>query len=318
MGHSAARLRCSTPVTAGLAAALAFSAQAEAQPARPCRSSDSLLSLGKAAFFRSIERGAFAIGERTLEDLSDGLGAEATSRPSGRGGRPLGTAPALSRAAVLPPESESGVLASLTAYVDSPSSEAADAAFQSFLENATKVLFESLPGGGEAGRVGLVLEGRQLLNRNSTFAVQDMTNERLRLNLEESLFGDGPDLRMGSLNRILSAAPFFKAPVIADARNVDRNNLGIAVRREQDLRALWFDDYRAYLSSAEPSRTAGQITEALNAGWPILQKFWAFKRTEIFVDRAQTAFGVEMRQVNERVTTERLPASDCDTPNGLH
>jgi hypothetical protein len=316
MDHSAARLRCSTPVTAGLAAALALSASAEAQPAKACRASDSLLSLGKAAFFRSVERGAFAIGERTLEDLSDGLGAEA-ARPASRLGRAIATSPALARTGVFPPDSESAVLAPLSAYVESPSSDAADSAFQAFLENATKILFESPPAGGEAARVGLVLEDRQLVNRNSTFAVQDMTNESLRLNLEESLFGDGPDLRMGSVNRILSAAPFFKAPVIADARNVDRNNLGIAVKREQDLRTLWFDDYRVHLANAEPGRTPSQIAEALNAGWPILQKFWAFKRTEIFVDRAQTAFGVEMRQVNERVTMERLPARDCDTPSAF-
>jgi hypothetical protein len=295
--------------------ALALSTQAEAQPARPCRSSDSLLSLGKAAFFRSIERGAFAIGERTLEDLTEGLGAETGSRSSGRLGRSLATAPTVARAAVFSPGSDSAVLGGLTAYIESPSSEAADLAFQSFLENATKILFESPPGGGEAGRVGLVLEGQQFLNRSSLFAVQDMSNESLRRNLEDSWFGDGPDLGMGNLSRILSAAPFFKAPVIADARNVDRNNIGIAVRREQDLRALWFDDYRAYLATAEPTRTAAQIAEALNAGWPVLQKFWAFKRTEIFVDRAQMAFGAEMRQVNERVTMERLPARDCDTSN---
>ena len=48
--------------------------EVSAQTEPPCRPGDSLLSLGKAAFFKSIERGAFAIGERTLDDLLDGLG----------------------------------------------------------------------------------------------------------------------------------------------------------------------------------------------------------------------------------------------------
>ena len=84
------------------------------------------------------------------------------------------------------------------------------------------------------------------------------------------------------------------------------------VRKEQDLRALWFEDCRAHLAALTPGPSPGEITEALNAGWPTLQKFWAFKRTEIFVDRAQTAFGREMREVNERVTRENLPPRGCE------
>ena len=138
-----------------------------------------------------------------------------------------------------------------------------------------------------------------------------MANESRRRKLEDVLFGGGPDLGMGKVNRILVTAPFFKAPVIADTRNVDRNDLGIAVKKELDLRALWFEDYRAYLLAATPAPPPAQVTEALNAGWPILQRFWAFKRTEIFVERAQTIFGTEMREVNERVTHENLPPRDC-------
>jgi hypothetical protein len=150
---------------------------------------------------------------------------------------------------------------------------------------------------GGVGRVGLVLEDRQLFNRSSSFVVHDMVDGGRRLKLEDSLFGAGPDLMLGSVNKLLSEDPFFKAPVIADKRNVDRNNIGIAVTKEQDLRALWFDDYRAHLAAGSPTRTSERITDALNAGWPTLQKFWAFKRTEIFVDRAQTAFGVELREL---------------------
>lgn len=300
----------------GIVLALLLSTQADAQSAPPCRPGDSLLSLGKVAFFQSIERGAFAIGERTLDDLLDGLGGSNAARPSSGARRTHATAPVQARATVFPPAADTALVAALQAYIDRPSSEASDAAFQTFLEGATRILFETPPEKpGEFGRVGLVLEDRHFGNRGSTFAVQEMTNESLRRRLEDSLFGGGPDLEMGRTNRLLSANPFFKAAVIADTRNVDRNNLGIAVKKEGDLRTLWFEDYRSYLATATPSPSPAQVTEALNTGWPVLQKFWAFKRTEIFIDRAQTTFGTAMREVNERVTTDNLPPRDCE-PKG--
>jgi len=300
-----------TRLVHGVVLVLILGTQAGAQPAPPCRPGDSLLSLGKVAFFRSIERGAFAIGERTLDDLLDGLGG--APKPSGGARRPRATAPAQARAAVFPKAAETAQVDALGAYVESPSSEAADAAFLVFLETATKIVFETPPEKpGEFGRVGLVLEEGHFGNRGSTFAVQDMISERRRRQLEDSLFGSGPDLETGRAHKLLAASPFFKAPVIADTRNLDRNNLGIAVKKELDLRALWFEDYRSHLAASAPTTAPAQITEALNAGWPILQKFWAFKRTEIFVDRAQTFFGTEMREVNERVTREHLPPRDCE------
>ena len=295
-------------VVRGILPALVLSLQAAGQSAPPCRPGDSLLSRGKAAFCRSIERGAFAIGERPLDDLTDGLGDASATKSASRAKR--------ARAAVLPAASEAALVSALTAYVESPSSEAADAAFQALLEAATKILFETPPDrAGEVGRAGLVLEGGQFFNRSSTFSVADMTNEVKRLKLEDSLFGGGPDLRMGNASKMFSEAPFFKAPVIADTRNIDRNNVGIVVKSEQELRTFWFGDYRSHLATATPSRSAAQITEALNAGWPVLQNFWAFKRTEIFIARAQTIFGTEMRRINERLTTENLPPRDC-APKG--
>jgi hypothetical protein len=297
---------------------LALGAPASAQSAAPCRPGDSLLSLGKAAFFKSIERGAFAIGERTLEDLTDGLGGAGSAKPAGGARRPRATLPARARAEVFPPPADEALVRALGAYVESPSSEAAEGALQAFLEGATKILFETLPEtAGAVGRVGLVLEGGQFLNRSSSFAVEEMTTEGRRLKLEASLFGDLPDLEMGKMNRTLGVYPFFKAPVIADARNVDRNNLGLAVKKDQDLRTLWFTDYRAYLAAMTDAPPPAQVTDALNTGWPVLQKFWAFKRTEIFIDRAQAVFGTEMREVNERVTRENLPRRDCETKGRL-
>jgi len=296
--------------------ALVLGTRAGAQSAAPCRPGDSLLSLGKVAFFKSIERGAFAIGERTLDDLLDGLGGASAAKPAGGAKRTRAVSPAQARAAALPRTSEAALVGALQAYIDSPSSEAADAAFQAFLEGASKILFETPPERpGEFGRVGLALEDGHFGNRGSTFAVQEMTSESRRRTLEDSLFGSGPDLGMGTVNKLLGATPFFKAPVIADTRNLDRNNLGIVVKKEQDLRALWFEDYRSHLAATTPTPAPAQVTEALNAGWPVVQKFWAFKRTEIFVDRAQTFFGTEMREVNDRVTRENLPPRDCE-PKG--
>jgi hypothetical protein len=281
---------------------------AQATPAAPCRQGDSLLSLGKAAFFKAIERGAFAIGERTLDDLLDGLGSQASAA-----GRRHATPPAQARAAAFSATADATLGAALKAYVDNPSSEASDAAFQAFLENATKILFETPPDKpGEFGHVGLALEESHFGNRGSTFAAKDMADENRRASLEGSLFGDGPDIGMGKVNRVLGAAPFFKAPVIADTRNIDRNNLGIEIRKEQDLRTLWFEDYRSHLAGLSPAPSPAQITEALNAGWPVLQKLWAFKRTEIFIERAQTVFGTEMRQVNDRFNRGNLPVFGCD------
>lgn len=302
-----------TRLAHGVVLSLILCAHAAAQPAPPCRPGESLLSLGKVSFFRSIERGAFAIGERTLDDLLDGLASAGAPKPSGGGRRPRATAPAEARAEVFPKGTEAAQVDALRAYVESPSSEAADSAFQVFLETATRIVFETPPEKpGEFGRVGLVLEEGHFGNRGSTFAVRDMTSESRRRQLEDSLFGSGPDLETGGAHTLLGASPFFKAPVIADARNLDRNNLGIAVKKELDLRTLWFEDYRSHLAATAPTPPPAQITEALNAGWPILQKFWAFKRTEIFVDRAQTFFGTEMREVNERVTREHLPPRDCE------
>ncbi len=310
------RTRRAALVGRGVVLALVLSARAGAQSAPPCRPGDSLLSLGKAAFFKSIERGAFAIGERTLDDLLDGLGGKDAAKPSSRVKRPGATAPAQARAAIFPPASDAALVAGLTAYIESPSSEAADAALQVFFETATRILFETPPEKSDQfGRLGLVLEDRLFRNRSSTFAVPDVANESKRGKLEVSLFGDGPDLEMGKVNKMLGAAPFFKAPVIVDARNVDRNNLGMTVRKEQDLRTLWFDDYRSHLATATPLASPAQITEALNAGFPVLQKFWAFKRTETFIARAQAVFGTEMREVGERVAKENLPPLDCD-PKG--
>ncbi len=312
----ARRPRPSQRAWCAIGIALALNTQVAGQTSPPCRPGDSLLSLGKTAFFKAIERGAFAIGERTLDDLLDGLGAAGAARPASSARRTHATAPAQARASVFPPAADAALVKALQAYVDAPSSDAADAAFQVFLETATKILFETPPEKpGEFGRVGLALEDGRFGNRGSTFAVSDMANERKRRSLEDSLFGGDPDLQMGQANKLLATAPFFKAPVIADGRNIDRNNLGIEVKKELDLRTLWFEDYRAYLSAATPSPSPAQVTEALNTGWPILQKLWAFKRTEIFVDRAQTVFGTEMREVNDRVTRENLPPRDCE-PKG--
>jgi len=309
----ARRPRFSQRAWCAIGIALALNTHAAGQTSPPCRPGDTLESLGKAAFFKSIERGAFAIGERTLDDLFDGLGAASAVRAAGGARRTRATAPAQARATVFPPAADAALVEALHAYVDGPSSDAADAAFQVFLETATKILFETPPEKpGEFGRVGLALEDSHFGNRGSTFAVSDMANERKRRSLEDSLFGGNQDLQMGKANKLLAAAPFFKAPVIADGRNIDRNNLGIEVKKEADLRTLWFEDYRSYLLTTTPSPSPAQVTEALNAGWPILQKFWAFKRTEIFVDRAQAIFGTEMREVTERVTRENLPPRDCE------
>lgn len=300
-------------VLGGLVLLLGTGRGAGGQTATPCRPGESLLSLGKAAFFKSIERGAFAIGERTLDDLLDGLGSAGPARSAGRPRHAGATTPAQARVAAFPPSKDDALVAALSAYVESPSSEAADAALQVFLESATNIPFETPPEkAGESGRMGLVLEDQKFRNRSSTFAVTDMAQEGKRLDLEASLFGDGPDLGMGAASALLRAAPFFKAPVIADTRNVDRNNLGIVVKREMDLRALWFDDYRAHLAAESPGAAPAQVTEALNAGWPTLQKFWAFKRTEIFITRAQAIFGAELREVSERVTRGNLPLRGCE------
>lgn len=300
-------------ILGGFVLILGSGGEAGAQTAPPCRPGESLLSLGKTAFFKSIERGAFAIGERTLDDLLDGLSGPGAARSAGRPRNAGATTPAQARTAAFPASVDDALVAALSAYVESPSSEAADAALQVFLESATNIPFETPPEkAGESGRMGLVLENRQFRNRSSTFAVAEMAQENKRLDLEASLFGDGPDLGMAGANTILRGAPFFKAPVIADTRNVDRNNLGIVVKREMDLRALWFEDYRAHLAAESPGAPPAQVTEALNAGWPTLQKFWAFKRTEIFITRAQAIFGAELREVNERVTKGNLPPRGCE------
>ena len=279
-------------------ALLATSADAQ-QGSAPCEAPE-LLAFGKAAFFRSIERGAFAIGERTLEDLTDGLGSSSTSfarksaRPAGAGR----ATPAQARATVFPPAADEAILRALKAYAESPSSEGADEAFGVMLEAATRILFETPPEKpGEAGKVGLVLEERQFFNRSSSFVVREMVEGERRQKLEDALFGAGPDLMLGTANRLLGQHPFFRVPVIVDKRNVDRNNIGLEVTTEQALRALWFDDYRGHLAAESPSTPAAQVMDALNAGWPTVQKFWAFKRTEFFVNRAQEAFGLQLRPV---------------------
>jgi len=272
----------------------------------PCGAGDTVLSLGKAAFYRSIERGAFAIGERTLEDLTDGLGGTAGERPTGKGRRGRPTPPAQSRAAGFPPAVDARLSDALLAYVENPSSEAGDAVFETLLQTATKILFETLPERtGELGRVGLVLEAGQFQNRSSTFAVHDVANESLRLDLERQLFGDDDDLTMGKASPLLTQNPFFETAAIADAKNLDRNNLGLEVKTEQELRTLWFETYGATLEGKGPT---AEVEAALNAGWPIVQKFWALKRTGIFIDRALAAFSTELRQISERAAAENLPA----------
>jgi hypothetical protein len=293
------RSRRASRAIMAVALSLVVAGQAAAQEEPPPCEAPKLLAFGKAAFFRSIERGAFAIGERTLEDLADGLGTgsgSAARKASARHAR--GITPAQARATVFPATVDDAITTALKGYAESPSSEGADEAFGVLLASATKVLFETPPGkAGEAGRVGLLLENGQFFNRNSSFAVSDMVEGGRRQKLEDSLFGAGPDLMLGAKDKLLGAEPFFKAPIIADTRNVDRNNIGLEVTTEQEMRSLWFDDYKAHLAKAVPAATPAQITDALNAGWPTVQKFWAFKRTEIFVDRAQTAFGLELRPV---------------------
>jgi hypothetical protein len=307
MGSRNALSRRAAIAGSGAALALLMIAPAGAQPVLPCGPGETLLSLGKAAFFRSIERGAFAIGERTLDDLLDGLGG--SSRSARRARSP---SPAEARAAVFPPAADPTLVAALAAYVEDPSSEAADSALRIFLESATKIPFETPPEDpGQFGRVGLVLEEGGFGNRGARFAVPDMADENRRQDLEHSLFGDGADLEMGKTNKTLGGAPFFKAPVVADKRNVDRNNLGLAVRKEADLRTLWFEDYRAHLATEFSNLSPAEITEALNAGWPILQRFWAFKRTEMFVVRAQATFGTAMREIQARVAKENLKTRPC-------
>lgn len=282
-----------------------------AQSATACADGNSpLLTLGKEAFFRSIERGAFAIGERTLDDLADGLGD--TGQAKRVGAKRPANASARARAAVFTSASSAAITEPLTAYVDSPSSEAAEAALTAFLEKSVKILFEKLPDTPSGvGSVGLVLENGQLFNGGAQWQVTDMANERKRQNLEFSLFGDGPDLLLGKGNKVLGANPFLKAPVIADARNVDRNNIGIEIQKESALRDLWFKDYRGHLLRDGSALDPAQVTEALNAGWPTVQKFWTFKRLEIFVTRAQAAFDKEMRDVYRTATSDGFRANDC-------
>ena len=293
--------------------ATVLTCQVSAQTLAPCKPGDSLLSLGKAGFFRSIERGAFAIGERTLDDLTDGLGD--TGRVKGMPGvaRKGVVTPGSARAAVFTGEMDTTLAESMKVYADNPSSDAADAAFSAFLEKASKILFEKMPDRpGVPGTVGLVLEDGRLSNRGVDWAVPEMANERRRQKLEELIFGSGSDLLLGRVDRMLGASPFFKAPVIADARNIDRNNIGIRVTKESDLRDLWFKDYRAYLSKDGESADATAVRTGLNAGWPTLQKYWGFKRTEIFVTRGQVAFGLEMREIYSRYNREDLPVVGCE------
>ncbi|MEO8500818.1 MAG: hypothetical protein ABI565_07870 [Vicinamibacteria bacterium] len=294
--------------------ATVFTCTVSAQTQAPCKPGDSLLSLGKAGFFRSIEHGAFAIGERTLDDLTDGLSDTTRAKAMPGVARKRVITPRSARAAVFTGETDTTLAESMKAYVDSPSSDAADAGFSGFLEKASKILFERMPDRpGVPGTVGLALEDGRLSNRGVEWAVPEMADERRRQKLEDMTFGSGPDLLLGQVDKMLGASPFFKAPVIADARNVDRNNIGISVTKESELRDLWFKDYRAYLSKGGESTDATPVRNALNAGWPTLQKFWAFKRTEIFVTRGQTAFGLEMREIYSRYNKEDLPVVGCES-----
>lgn len=287
------------PVILSLTFVLMLSFQAEAQA--PCvKSLDSvnaaLQELALEAGQRAISEGAQRLGERALQTAEGG--AFDRGARIARQGEELGS---ITRMA----DVKGFILDPIKAYMESPDEVAATKALQVILENSAKKAFPT---------AGLVLEAGRVVIGSATFAVQDLIDEGKRQEYEAAIFGRGQDVALGTINNLLAEDPFFTSGPVVN-RGLTRDDVGSKVKSEDELRQLWFTYYRAYLLGGGQGLSASNraaINDALNAGWPHLHKYWAFKRAQLFTGEMQRSFRADIERA--RAKMERNELGSCGFP----
>ena len=276
---------------------------AQAQYAKPCSdgqmtAEQAKKALAQEAFFKALALAADRMRFKGLDSTGE----------------------ALAKRASFVNNADSLVITPVMTYLNNPTDEGLKAAYSSFFESVAKLSLE------EAGKsvlqttvfsnVGLVIEGGRLVIGSTQWAVEEMIDEGRRQEMEAAIFGRDDDIALGSINNLFAEEPFFTSGPVVN-RRITRDNIGVTVTSEQQLRELW-NYYGAYLKGG-PMITAQSKADTdamLREGWPHLLKFWAFKRLEGFLEAGHRTFSTEMLRVYDAAERGTLRAP-CNEPKAV-
>jgi hypothetical protein len=298
---------------------LASVTTAAAQDARACSAElrtleEAKVALAKDAFFGAMESAGKRIGERGVDRIAEGLETGNAARTRA-GVKVAQTGNALANTASFVSNFDSLILEPIGAYLDDPTEEALNKAFSKFLENVSKMAFEKALERSAFGTVGLVIQGGELVIGTSRWAVNEMIDQGHRQQMEAAIFGGGIDVALGTINNIYSQAPFFTSGPVTN-RGWTAQNIGRMVTSEDELADIWKIKYRDFLKGGGLRSAQQQAdTEAMLAdGWPLLKRYWSFKRAEAFLEAGKYEFTRGMTRVQDKVARGELTTCADATP----
>ena len=180
----------------------------------------------------------------------------------------------------------------LIVYVTNPKERSFQAAGDEFVEGmlqqTEKVLKLRFP------VYGLVVNGGRLIIGGSQYTVEQMVRAGREQQIEAIIFGSGSGGLLARFNNPLRDANFFSIGPVEN-KGITVANLGAKVTSSEQLRALWFTQYRSVLVNDLLFNKA-EVDKALAEAWPRLEEFWRLKRAAAAID----SFKAELeRQVRD-------------------
>lgn len=122
---------------------------------------------------------------------------------------------------------------------------------------------------------GLAISGGKIVVGGAQYTVEEMINALHAQQDEAILFGPvakGLD-RVGN---IAADTPFINLPKLV-AQHINRDNMGVRIRSEQELHDYWFNDYRVWIAPFHLQET----NVIIQRDWPLLLKAWRLQRAAI-------------------------------------
>lgn len=157
---------------------------------------------------------------------------------------------------------------------------------------------------------GVALVGGKILLGGAVFTVESMIAAAEDQQTQAILLGKGEGGFLDRINNPLAETPFVELPFVVNL-GITPENLGTAIRRESELRDLWFGRYGSFLRDLYGRRNA---EAALDQAWPALLRMWQAQRARVAVKRLARELDDALREARRR-TGETLHPKPAGTPS---
>jgi hypothetical protein len=136
---------------------------------------------------------------------------------------------------------------------------------------------------------GVVIRGGSVEIDGHAYATNEIVEAARDHDIQDVIVGPG---MFAGLGHLLGNPPFLSSDAAVSA-GLDSNNFARVIARNEDLRKLWFVDYRRTLVGNPPTNGKA-IDEALNEAWPRIDRFWRLRRAAMFVHHFDSALNAQL------------------------